>query len=246
MSCLHRNPRSDRGASLWLSQVFLSTCSESKGLRFSRRKKSNFSLCKKRFFFCVHELEGTVVRWPRISCLINSKAECWALDSDKQYEMLDTDQGHSACPLEPPPSSTSSSTACSGVFCFEYDCAIQQGAEQSHAKMQTAAHADSWPDPSSSCWCPNSSPAAVKWLCVMNVQGPGQTEQGILHPKDTTKPPKVAEIPTSWPTLQHPHMDIQLPLYFSYKTIAKTQNLKKKNNTQTQYVFIPSFVAENK
>jgi len=39
-------------------------------------------------------------------------------------------------------------------------------------------------------------------------------------------------------------VDIQLPLYFSYKTIAKTQNLKK--HTQTQYVFIPSFVAENK
>lgn len=36
--------------------------------------------------------------------LINSKAEYWALNSDRQYEMLDTDQGHSACPLEPPPS----------------------------------------------------------------------------------------------------------------------------------------------
>lgn len=177
--------------------------------------------------------------------LINSKAECWALNSDGQYEMLDTDQGHSACPREAPPSSTSSSRACSSALCSECGCAIRQGAEQSHAKMQTAAHADSWPDPRGSCWCPNSSPAAVKWLCAMNVQGPGQTEQGTLHPKDTTIPRKAAEIPTSWPTLQHPHVDIQLPLYFSYKTIAKTQN-KKKKHTQTQYVFIPSFVAENK
>lgn len=88
-SCLHRNPRSDRGASLWLSQVFLSTCSESKGLRFSRRKKSNFSLCKKGFFFCVHEQEGTVVRWPRISHLINSKAvlgsELWQTIWDARH-----------------------------------------------------------------------------------------------------------------------------------------------------------------
>lgn len=125
----------------------------------------------------------------------------------------------------------SSSRACTGEFCSENGCAVEQGAEQSHAEMQVATHTNSLTCPPwLTAWDSSSSPATA--ITRQKCAGPGQTEQEILHPREATVSPRQDAEDKTERADEHFNIHgtyIQLSFYFNYKTMANTQSLKKKN-----------------
>ena len=106
--------------------------------------------------------------------------------------------------------------------------------------MQVAAHANSLTCPPwLTAWDSNSSPATAKWLCIRNVQVLDKQNRKRYVPErllshhdklQRRRLNKQTNISTSTATY------IQLSFYFSYKTIAKTQSLKK--HTQRKFLFL--------
>lgn len=155
----------------------------------------------------------------------------WRADGPQRPHV---NKGRVICPLWPP-SSMSSSRACTGEFCSENGCAVEQGAEQSHAEMQVATHTNSLTCPPwLTAWDSSSSPATA--ITRQKCAGPGQTEQEILHPREATVSPQQDAEDKTERAGEHFNIHgtyIQLSFYFNYKTMANTQSLKKNTHTHT-------------
>lgn len=126
---------------------------------------------------------------------------------------------------------------------FRDGCAIEQGAEQSHAETQAAAHAKLLTCPPGahglglgllSCHGHYTSEPCGSWT---NRTGSITSPRG--HRLTPTS--RRTERRVGGRTLQHLGTCIQLPFYFSYKTIANTQSLKK--NTRRKFLF-PLFLQK--
>lgn len=92
--------------------------------------------------------------------------------------------------------------------------------------------------------CPLSSQLAFQLLCCCSQvtmhqrAGPWTDRTGNITPRRLPCHPELQTAPQAAIHLDIHSTHIQLPFYFSYKTTAKTQNLKKTTHKHSKFLFL--------